>query len=602
MNLPKIKGEILSWPRFLLFFICVFTFLNFFRPIEIEDVWWHLKTGEWIVTHLQVPHEDLFPFGRERTPWIFTQWLGSSFLYLVYKFFGFCGLKVFRALFFVGTVLIFFQYAARRVRLPVATALALLLFPALYLRSNLRPDIFNYVFIQIFLINLFRFQDTGDTRLLFLPPIAGIFWSNMHMGSFVYGIFLIGTFLVSNLGSFVFIKMRRAYGGRAFGEKVKALVWTLVFYCASFLVSPYGTEALLYPFKIFLKPDYIHFYIAMNTIEEVAPPLTFFQLHQWYTGLWAAALFFIGLFFLLKKGNKDNRLLHILLFLLSFGMFLRGVRAGTFFALVTAYVIVESLKNTQDLKSFALNRFQKCFWLAAVFVLSLKGVLLYSQTDFKSGHFVRDMSLDVEAVNPRRALTFMGQQGLQGQVLNSDIFGGYIIWSAYPRLRPFSDGRNLERFVRFNQIIREPQKYWAQAEAEFDFKIILLDTRNENTFSLIRCLNRNDWQLAYYDDASVIFVRRNAFHLSKDVLALEDQLKNARLTPAEKEKIKDLSIRGNTNGNGVLSVLYPKHIDVLDEAKTLLKLGFKQEGLKTLLQASDAAPGPEIAGLIRAYS
>jgi hypothetical protein len=546
--------------------VCIFTFFNFFRPIEIEDVWWHLKTGEWIVTHFQVPHQDLFPFGHERTPWIFTQWLGSSVLYVVYEFFGFCGLKIFRALYFVGVILLFFKYASQKVRFPIVIALSLMLLPALYLRSNLRPDIFNYIFIQIFLINLFRFQDSNDIGALFPLPLAGILWSNMHLGSFTYGIPLIGIFLVSNFCA-----------GGAFRQKAKVLMWVLLFYCAGFCVSPYGCEALFYPFKVFLRPDYIHFYASLNTIDEMAQPLTFFHWHQWYTGFWAIALFLITLFFVLKKENKDNRLLHLLLFLFSFGMFLRATRAGAFFALVAAYVMVESLKNTQDLRSTVLNKFQRFFWCAVIMALSLKGIFLYSQVDFKNGRFVRDMSLDVDVVNPRSALAFMDRYGLYGQVFNGDLFGGYIIWSAYPRLRPFIDGRNLGRFVKFYQIIREPQKYWASAVSEFNFKILLLDTQDAYSFSLIKCLNKNDWQLVYYDDASVIFVRRNAFPLPGEILALESRLKDVRLTQEEKEKIKYLSIQNN----------YLKHIDLADEGKVLLKLGFKQAGLKKLLQVQE---------------
>jgi hypothetical protein len=267
-------------------------------------------------------------------------------------------------------------------------------------------------------------------------------------------------------------------------------------------------------------------------------------------------------------------------------MFLRGTRAGTFFALVASYIIVESLKNTQDLKPVALNKFQKCFWLAVILALSFKGFFLYGQTDFKNGHFVRDISLDVDVVNPQSALMFMDRYRLYGQVFNSDLFGGYLIWSAYPRLRPFVDGRNLERCVKFYQIIQEPQKYWAQAVSEYDFKILLLNTQDTHSFSLIKCLNTKEWQLVYYDDASVIFVRRNAFPLPGEILTLESSLRSVQLTGEEKEKIKHLMVGNNLNRKKYLSFLYPKHIDLLNEGETLLKLGFKQAGLKKLLQAS----------------
>ena len=34
----------------------------FYMPIEIEDVWWHLSTGRWIMNHFSVPLADPFSF------------------------------------------------------------------------------------------------------------------------------------------------------------------------------------------------------------------------------------------------------------------------------------------------------------------------------------------------------------------------------------------------------------------------------------------------------------------------------------------------------------------------------------------------------------
>ena len=587
MNLPKTKENLLSWPGSLIICVCIFVFFNFFRPIEIEDIWWHLKTGEWIVTHLQVPHHDLFPFGNEQAPWIFTQWLGSSFLYLIYKFCGLFGLKVFRALLFIGTILLFFKQAIGKARLPVVMALVLLLIPALYSRSNLRPDIFNYIFIQIFLIQLFRFQRSNNAKDLIPLPLWGILWSNIHLGSFVYGIPLIGAFLLSSMGQFNF-------------NKSKALALVLFFYCASFLVSPYGYEALLYPFKVFLIPDYLHFYFSLNTIDEMTPLLKY---PYWYLKFfWSIPLFFTVVILLSKKENKANRLLYALLSFLSLFMYLRGVRAAAFFAIVISYVILESLSNIQGVKNAALNKFQKCFWLIVISVLLLKSFYLYHRTDFKNGRQVKDISLDIEAVNPGAALAFMDRFGLQGKVFNGDIFGGLIIWSSYPRLRPFMDGRNnSRRFVEYHQILQDPTKYWTKYESRYDFKILLLDTKQEGSFSLARCLNKKIWQLVYFDDASIIYARRDSFHFSREVLELETQLKNIPISPEDKKNIKVLLGRDNPKEGINPSFLYPKSIDLINEGETLLKLGYREAGYRTLLGALNKAPRQEIEGILRSY-
>jgi len=158
---------------------------------------------------------------------------------------------------------------------------------------------------------------------------------------------------------------------------------------------------------------------------------------------------------------------------------------------VTSYVIVESSNDAQDLRSMVFNKFEKCFWLVLVLILLFRGLFLYSQLDFKNGGLVRNMSLDLDVVNPRSALTFLSRHGLHGRVFHGDSFGGYILWSSYPELRPFEDGRDITaRFVTYNKIIQEPQVYWAKAALESDFKILLLDTRYAYTFTLIKCLDK----------------------------------------------------------------------------------------------------------------
>lgn len=478
---------------FLTAFFCVFIFLNFFRPLDIEDVWWHLKTGEWIVTHGQVPHQDLFPFGQEQTPWIFTQWLGSSILYLVYEFTGLLGLKIFRALFFTGVLLVFFRYALKRTGFPMAAALLLILVPPLYSRSFVRPDMFNYLLIQVFFIILFRFHNTNDPRQLLALPLLGALWSNVHLGSFVYGVPLIGVFLVSNAIS-------RQW------QKTGALAVMLVLYVAAFTISPYGHKALVYPLDVFLKPDHIHFYFSLNVIEEMASPLEYLK---WDTGFWAVILAALAAFAVFKKGNSEHRLLHILLLAFSLGMFLRGVRAGAFFALTAAFVIAEALHNAPAPKPApSMNIVRRCFWLGVIAVLSVKGVSLYNKTVIQDGKPVREMDQIVNARNPQAALTFMKERGIAGQVFNDDSFGGYMIWSAYPHIRPFTDGRQVdkEKFIKFIEITQDPGTYWPRLQEEFQFKTLLLNPNAYYTAFLIECLGPG-WTLVYKDAAALVFIR-----------------------------------------------------------------------------------------------
>ena len=258
----------------LLFFLALF--LSFFRYIEFSDSWWHLAAGRWIVEHHNVPHVDPFvPSGQ--SPWLLTSWLGDIILYLVYQCDGILGLKLFRAFWFVGVLAVFLFYAYRKIPLPGVFILLFLLQCGFSRRCLLRPDIFNFLFIQISLICLLSYYNNSNRRSLGILLIVGIFWLNLHLGGFVYGNALIGFFLLAAIITKSFHKVRDL-----------SIVCILYVFFLSF--NPYGLEGAIHPFKIFLAPDYIHFYKFHQLIEEDQFPSYIYQA----SGLWAWGFFALG--------------------------------------------------------------------------------------------------------------------------------------------------------------------------------------------------------------------------------------------------------------------------------------------------------------------
>ncbi len=171
-------------------FICLWLFLFllfFYQEIRPEDAWWHLSAGRWIVGHMQVPHYDPFPFANEQNPWTqHNEWLGSTILYFVYQFGGFLGLKIFRSLIFILVISVFFFYARRRLPFSFCVILTLLVAYGIFARPLLKPELFNLIFIQVFLHNLFTYENSGKRSNLFILPVLGVIWFNIHMGAVVY--------------------------------------------------------------------------------------------------------------------------------------------------------------------------------------------------------------------------------------------------------------------------------------------------------------------------------------------------------------------------------------------------------------------------------
>src|SRR5437764_935634 len=54
------------------------------------DTGWHIRTGEWILAHGQVPSQDMFSFSKPGQPWFAWEWLSDV---LFAKLFAFGGLQ-----------------------------------------------------------------------------------------------------------------------------------------------------------------------------------------------------------------------------------------------------------------------------------------------------------------------------------------------------------------------------------------------------------------------------------------------------------------------------------------------------------------------------
>src|SRR3989339_1293704 len=73
-------------------------FVSQINTILDADLWCHLKTGEYIVMNLNVPHEDIFSYTLQDKPWIDHEWLSQVLLYFVFDKFGWSGINILKAI------------------------------------------------------------------------------------------------------------------------------------------------------------------------------------------------------------------------------------------------------------------------------------------------------------------------------------------------------------------------------------------------------------------------------------------------------------------------------------------------------------------------
>ncbi len=573
-----------------------FSFSSFYWPIEFEDGWWHLSAGRWIVEHRQVPHIDPFPFDHQGSPWILTQWLGSTVYYLSYAAGGYEGVKFFRAVLFLSIMLIFILYGYRRLPFPWLIIFAYIFLNALWGRFFLRPDTFNYVFIQLFMIHVLAYQRTFDSRHLWVLPLYGILWSNMHLGSFVFGGLLLGLCLFASVIASLngFLKKQ----DRPFDPWKETQLFAVVLgsFLLAFAVSPYGIEALMYPFKVFLFPQHILFYKFLSTIDEAQPPVFLFS--SWLSAIMFLALAGSGIMSIVL--SKRGQLWKILLFIVSLFMYLCAKRAGIFFTIVILYLILDCVYERGIKEKWEALWFSKVVDKVALIVmilfLSCQLLMFLGGGMYIRGSWRDGASLNFYPRNPVASVQFLLDQHIIGNVFVQDLLGGYLLWTGYPKLRPFVDGRqiNHRNFEEcFNLLNKGASDVWEPLARQYNLNIVVWDTSVPASRDLAEYLAQApNWQLVFVDGPTLVFVRRGIYKLPTLIDRLDGDIRSAALSEDDIGEIQWIS--KNVRTRSFQERLFdpePKYIDVLEEGIVLFNLGFRGEGVRRILKAYETT-GP----------
>ena len=189
-GLVELYGKV-SLRRLLLFALYAYLAIVVMRTTFDPDIWWHLRTGQWIVEHAAVPRTDPFSsFGQDK-PWIAYSWLFEVLVYGLYRGLGLAGIVLYRlAMVFLVAVAVHGFVAKRESRFLPAAGLIGLAFLALSELMNERPWLFTILFSALTLDLVLDLRAGRGRRDLWLLPVLYVLWANLHI-QFVYGLFLL---------------------------------------------------------------------------------------------------------------------------------------------------------------------------------------------------------------------------------------------------------------------------------------------------------------------------------------------------------------------------------------------------------------------------
>jgi hypothetical protein len=479
-------------------FLSIFVYLSINKGAGLLgdcDTGYHIRAGEWILSHHSVPHHDMFSFLTPPLPWTAHEWLSEIIMALIHSAFGLTGL----AIFFAGILALVSLLLFRMLRkdgnnILVAVFIVLLATVASQIHWLARPHVFSLLFFLVWYWILEEYRLRGRNRLYFLPALM-LLWVNLH-GGFLAGFMLLGIYLAGELPDCF---SRDAEKRSVARQRLKALSITTAVCVPVSCINPYGFHILLFPFNLVSNK------LIMNNVTEFLSP----NFHEPSPFKYLI----LGLVTILALSRERLRLVELLLLLVFLNMSLYSVRYIPLFALVSAPIF---MRHIEILLKGSQGKFPAIFAKKAANIAEIdatSGGIMWPIAAFGAVAWLVASGTIRYGFDPRvkpvAAVNFIEKADIPGNMFNNDEFGDYVIYAAWPRYKVFFDGRSdmygSGRLKEYMQIMNF-ENGWEKTLEKYRINWIFFDTNSRFTRFL---KERKDWVQIYQDKVASIFIFRN---------------------------------------------------------------------------------------------
>jgi hypothetical protein len=158
------------------------------------DIWWHLRTGTWMLQNHAIPHDALFTQSTSLA-WIDSNWGFDLLVATAFRVFGLRGLPVMLMVLQVAIAVALFLLARTQKNFWQAAILAA---GAQCCISGFkpRPTLISILFFALELTILLHSRRTGQVRAVLWMPLLFIVWVNLDR-QFVYGLLALALFYLA---------------------------------------------------------------------------------------------------------------------------------------------------------------------------------------------------------------------------------------------------------------------------------------------------------------------------------------------------------------------------------------------------------------------
>ncbi|MDD5243110.1 MAG: hypothetical protein PHU49_03765, partial [Syntrophorhabdaceae bacterium] len=462
------------------------------------DLWYHLNSGRYIFENGSIPKDSYFSFIQPPREWVDYFWFFQVIVYKIYQLFNYYGLIFLRAITFSALaffVFLFFFQERQKERLYLFATVVFCLYILLFIpRYHLvRPHIFTYLFVVIFLYIL-EFHN----RKSFILPVIAVFWTNLHGIVYPLLLLIILAYLVETIYT---IKRQK----RKIQKGDLNTIVPLILSMAAIYVTPHGSKLTWIPF---IPTGFASLYI------QELQPLTFTDLSSFNIIRFCPSLstvfnilFIVAIMsFIVVVCAKKLKISHLILFIGGSILLLKGNRFKYEFMLLSMPVIrvLLSTMSPEYLKKILPKPVNITL---AVFILLIP-LMCVKEIFSNSSRFpfsLRNL--------PQGIGVFLNKINTGGTLLNHPDRGGYHQWMLYPRYKIFMDMEVPFLFTDEDFYIAtsayKDRLFLQRLINQYNPSFITVSIKN--TFFRDMMASFKQYRVVFFDDCEVLYADQNRY-------------------------------------------------------------------------------------------
>lgn len=467
-----------------------------------DDLPRQIKIGELILQgNWDILYKNVFSFAEPNHRFFNHHWFSGVLFYLLYQVLGWGGLVVLKVGLFLAAFSLLFVTALKRANFWLVATLSLPALIVILERTGLRPEVFSYVFVAVYLWILADAEERPEKNWLYALIPLQLLWVNMHV------FFSIGIMMTAG---FVFQEALRRRKTWRTDPVLHGMVRVLVGVVAISFLNPRGVGGVFYRYPsnyplVISENQSLSEYLRGEPLWE-DPSIPFF---------YACVVLLAVSFFLIRK-KRPFPVFHALAAGATSILGFVILRSLSLFGFVFLIVASANLQETfEQGKRWIAREAPQYFRFLRYAVPGILGLLCVLLVVPGWGALSRYRPSGIGPADWAEASgIFLKEQQVPGPIFCDGDIGSYLIFNLYPTQKVFADNRfgdaySAGFYERLLSIYADEDE-WNKALVEYEFNAIVTyhygGTPHARDF-LWRRLRDPLWVPIYGDPFVVILVR-----------------------------------------------------------------------------------------------